>query len=302
MKNFFTVFFSSLLGVIIATVLVGLIFVFSITGAIKNALGGDEKKEFFAKSGSVLLLDLRDKIEERETNNPFSDFDFDNNKKQNLDVILRNLNKAEKDSAIKGIYLKTGDAEAGFGTLEEIRNALLKFKKSGKFVVAYSESYGQKSYYLASVANHVFLNPQGSFEWKGLSAQIMFFKKALENLNVEVQVFRHGKYKSAVEPFFLDKMSENNRLQTEAFMNSIWQTVISGVSKERGVGEQELNAMADGLSIRNAQDAVTKKLVDGLKYEDEVQSFLKEKLKLKEKDKIPYVKMSQYKKSRRKVL
>lgn len=300
MKNFFTVFFSSLLGVIIATVLVGLIFVFSITGAIKDAFGGKDELPYFPKAKTVLLLDFSGQVRDRETNNPFRDFDFANDEKLSLDLILENLKKAKQDTSVKGLYLKMGNGDGGFATVEEIRNAVLDFKQAGKFVVAYGEVYGQKSYYLASAADKIFLNPQGNLDFKGLSAQIMFYKKALENLNVEVQVFRHGKYKSAVEPFFLDKMSENNRQQTEAFLNSIWASVTNGISKQRGISAEELNRMADNLEIQNAQDALNKKLVDGLKYDDEVQSFLKEKLGLNEKDKIAFAKMSNYKRALKK--
>lgn len=300
MKNFFIVFFSSLLGVIISIVLVGLIFTLAVTSVIREAVGGEGIALEQLLPNSVLYMDLSSEIQERSGSNPFSGFDLSGNEKQSLDVILMSLKRAKSDTSIKGIYLKTGNMEGGFATLEEIRNALTDFKSSKKFIYAYSETYNQKSYYVASVADQIFLNPQGSLDWKGLSAQIMFFKNALEKMNVEIQIFRHGKYKSAVEPYFLDKMSENNRTQTEAFMNSIWASVVSGVSQSRGIPSEQLNSIADGLTIRKAADAVNNKLIDGLKYEDEVQQLIKERLKIKTGDKISFIKLAAYRKATRK--
>jgi protease IV len=297
MKNFFTVFFSTLLGVVISLTIVGLVFVFGIIGVFSNAMGGKEEKEFFAGPRSVLKIDFKGAFKERSSGSPFAAFSMNKSGGLSLDQVLLNLKKAKEDSAIKGIYLEMGALEAGFATLEETRNALLDFKQGGKFIVAYGETFSQKSYYLASAADKVFLNPQGGMELKGLSAQIMFYKKALENLNVEVQIFRHGKFKSAIEPFFLDKMSGDNRNQTEVFLNSIWASMVRGISKTRNVSTEELNKLADELAVKNPQDALDKKLVDGLKYEDEVETFIREKLGIKEKEKLAFVKMSQYKKA-----
>ena len=300
MKNFFTTFLSSFLGVFVAIFLVGMVFVFSIVGVFKSALEGKEQVAYKAKSKSILMMDFSNPIKERKTDNPFESFEsfgLEDGDHLSLDIILMNLKKAQKDTAIKGLYLKMSSAEGGFGTLEEIRNAILEFRKSGKFVVAYGEVYDQKSYYLASAADKIFMNPQGGMEMKGLSAQIMFFKNALEKLNVDVQIFRHGKYKSAVEPFFLDKMSENNRAQTEAFLQSIWSTIVGGISEQRGISKDEINKIADNMLIRKPEDAIRYKLIDGLKYDDEVQDYLREKIGLKPNAKIGYVKMKEYRKS-----
>lgn len=299
MKNFFTVFFSTLLGVVISCVIVGVIFIAMLFGAFKDAFGSKEDKQFFASSNSILKIELNGEIKERQNGNPLANFSFDDGDKLSLNLILTNLKKAKLDSAIKGIYLQMGNPSCGFATTEEIRNALLDFKTTGKFIVAYGEVLNQKAYYLATVADKIFVNPQGGMELKGLAAQIMFYKKALENLNVEVQIFRHGKYKSAIEPFFLDKMSEANRQQTETFLGSIWASFTKGISKQRNISTEEINKMADNLVIQNTQTALANKLVDGLKYEDEVQTFLKEKIGLKQNDKISYVKMEEYKKSKK---
>jgi protease-4 len=138
-----------------------------------------------------------------------------------LNDIIENLKKAKDDKNIRGIYLEISNPIAGFATLEEVRNALLDFKSSGKFIYAYSEVYSQKAYYLATTANKLYLNPQGGMEIKGLSSQIMFFKKMLDKLDMEVQIFRHGKFKSAIEPFMLDKMSDANRTQVETYLGSL---------------------------------------------------------------------------------
>ncbi len=211
-----------------------------------------------------------------------------------LDKIVENIKKAKEDSAVKGIYLNLTELNAGIATVEEIRNTLLDFKTSKKFIYAYSEVYSQKTYYLASVSDKVYLNPQGMLEFKGLSAQIMFYKKALENCNVEMQIFRHGKFKSAIEPFMLDKMSEANRLQTEVFMGSIWNSMLDGISKQRGISTTELNRIADNLALKNQKDAVSLKLVDGLLYEDEVHSEIRKKVGIAADQKINFVKLADY--------
>lgn len=295
MKNFFTSFFGAAFGVIIALVLIVIIIIGSIAGSIGKAFEQGEKKTEI-KANSVLYVDFKNVISDRTQDNPFANFNFSSlgEKPLGLDKIVENIKKAESDSLIKGIYLHLTDVNAGIATTEEIRNALLDFKKSKKFIYAYSEVYSQKSYYLASAADKIYLNPQGGMEFKGLSAQIMFYKKALENLNVDVQIFRHGKFKSAIEPFMLDKMSEANRLQTEVFMGSLWNSMLEGISKARGISKDELNSIADNLKLQNPNDALNLKLVDGLFYSDEVQVELKKKLGTKDAAKINFIKLADY--------
>jgi protease IV len=218
-----------------------------------------------------------------------------------LNEILKSIKKAETDTNIKGIYLDlNNDVAASAATLEEVRNALIGFKTSKKFIYAYAETYSQKSYYLASVADKIYLHPEGELTFKGLSAQIMYYKNALEKLNIEMQVFRHGKFKSAVEPFLLDKMSAPNRLQMETLLNSIWKNMLDAVSKQRGISTEELQSMADELKISSPDDAKQLKLVDELKYKDEVMDILKAKLGVKEKDKINFVSLNNYAKAKEK--
>ena len=194
----------------------------------------------------------------------------------------------------KRSFLEISNPIAGFATLEEIRNALIDFRSSGKFIYAYSETYSQKAYYIASTASKLYLNPQGTLEVKGLSSQIMFFKNMLDKLGVEVQVFRHGKFKSAIEPFMLDKMSEANRSQVETYLGSLWNHMLAGISKSRGITASEINNMADNLLIRNPSDALKYKLVDALKYEDEAMDDIKKAISIDQKEKIHFVSLEKY--------
>jgi protease-4 len=295
MKQFFGAFFGSILGLLITGIIVTLIVVALVMGALKDSMDGDTS--YKSKENTVLRLNLNGEIKERSVKNPFENLDLGPLMPKSgvgLNDILANLKKAKADKDIKGIYLEISEPVAGFATLEEVRNALLDFKSSGKFIYAYSEAYSQKAYYLASTASKLFLNPQGALEIKGLSSQMLFFKNMLEKLNVEVQIFRHGKFKSAIEPFMLDKMSEANRAQVETYLGSLWNHMITGISKSRAITINEINAMANDLLIRTPEDAVKYKLVDELKYEDEVFSTIRKTINLSETDKISFVTLDKY--------
>lgn len=299
MKNFFSTFFGAIVGVIVAGILCTIIFATIIVSSFKSQFNFGKEKEVRVKGNSVLMLKFKDPIKERSANNPFAELglgDFVGSKSGiGLDELMKSIKKAETDTAIKGIYLDLNDEIiASSATLEEVRNSLLQFKASKKFIYAYAEGYSQKSYYLASVADKIYLHPEGDFMFKGLSAQIMYYKNALEKINVEMQVFRHGKFKSAVEPYLLDKMSAPNRLQLETLLNSIWQHMLEGISKQRGVSVAELQSIADNLKIAFPADAQQLKLVDELKYKDEVTDALKQKLGIKEKQKINFVSLGDY--------
>ena len=303
-KLFFGAFFGSCLGILVTGVVITLIIVFSIIGSVKDAVKMGEEKTFALKDNAVLKLDLNGIISDRGSRNPLGDLDlgpFMPKGNIGLNDIITNLQKAKSDPKIKGIYLEVGSPSAGFATLEEIRNALLDFKSSEKFIYTYAEGYSQKGYYVATVADKVLLNPQGGMEIKGLSTQLMFFKNMLEKLNVEVQIFRHGKFKSAIEPFMLDKMSDANRAQVEIYLGSIWNQMVKGIGQQRGISAEAINAMADNMSVRSPEDALSLKLVDGLEYEDEVLSGIRKKLSIKEKDKINFVSLENYLNSGNKV-
>ncbi len=299
MKQFFGAFFGSVVGLIIATIIASIIIVAGVTSAFKGSFKDEDKP--LKKSNMVYHLEMSGDIRDREKPNPFEKFDFGPfNEKfgMGLNQIIKNIQKAKEDTAVKGIYITFKDFQSGKAALKEIRDAVLDFKKSGKFVIAYSEYYTQNYYYLASVADKVYMNQQGVMDWKGLTMNLMFFKKTLEKLGVEAQIFRHGKFKSAVEPFMLEKMSSENRLQSKTFLSGMWNTMLQDVSDSRGISVDDLNKYANELSLVKPEDALSKKFVDALVYEDEVMDELKKRLKLKEKDKINFISHNDYTKQR----
>jgi protease IV len=277
MKQFFKFTFASMLGFLLAGFLVFVIFL----GIIVSAVSMGKKETVVVPQKTILLLTLDQPINDRSSDNPFAHFNFnrpDVSAQLGLNDIVKNLKKAASDSKVKGIYLELTDIPAGQATIEEIRNALIEFKKSGKFIVAYSESFTQKSYYLASVADKIYLNPAGDMVFKGMVGQVMFFKGLLDKIDVEAQVIRHGKFKSAVEPFMLDKMSESSKVQTLAFISGMWNHMLSGISASRKVSVDELNAMANEYKIQSPENAVSLKMVDKLLYKDEVLDELKNRV------------------------
>lgn len=269
--------FASMLGFILSIV-IGFFIFMGIIGVIVSS--SKESKEPSLSSNSILHLKLENRIKDRPSNNPFDNIDFstfEDKTPLSLSKIIKNIDKAKNDERIAGIYLDITSLNASMAATEEIRGALAAFKESGKFIVSYSENYGQHEYYLASVANEVYLNPAGEMTFKGLSAQVMFFKDALERLSVDMQVIRHGKFKSAIEPFIREDMSPANREQMTVLVNSIWDYQINQMASSRNVSQEHLNKIADGLLIRHAEDAQKYQLVDALLYEDEVIALLKEK-------------------------
>ena len=300
MKQFFGAFFGSCLGILITGAIITAICIGLIVNAFSQAIKMDNHKGYKAKENTVLKINLNGDIKERSVKNPFGDLDlgpFMPKGTVGLTDIIESLKQAKTDKNIKGIYLEISEPIAGFATLEEVRNALLDFKTSGKFIYTYAEGYSQKGYYLASTANKLYLNPEGGLEIKGLSSQMMFFKNMLEKTGIEVQIFRHGKFKSAIEPFMLDKMSEANRAQVETYLGSLWNHMVDGIGKSRAITPKAINDMADHLSIRSPQDAVKYKLVDELKYEDEVFSAIKKMIHINETDKISFASLTDYSES-----
>ncbi|SDC96324.1 signal peptide peptidase SppA [Williamwhitmania taraxaci] len=268
MKSFFKTLLASILGVIIGSFLM-LFLLLMIVGAVVSS--GD--KPYEVKAGSVLHLKFDRQIVDRASKNPFegfSAFSMRPEKSMGLNEILSNIKKAKTDDNIKGIYLDLDIIPAGFATVQEIRNALIDFKTSKKFIVAYSDVFSQKAYFLASVSDKIYLNPEGELELLGLRSEVLFFKRALDKLGVEPQILRHGKFKSAVEPFMLDKMSPENREQQLTYMGSIWNEVAKGIAQERKLTVEGINAMANNLTIRNGKSAVDNGLIDSLFYKDQL--------------------------------
>ncbi|MCF8309131.1 MAG: S49 family peptidase, partial [Bacteroidales bacterium] len=275
MKQFFKFTFASALGFLVTFVILILI----VFGIISSTLSFTDSKTELVSEGSVLKMELDYPINDRGEATPnFTDFSSLMKKPIGLIDILENIDKARQDKKIEGIYLDLTNMQTGLASLQEIRNALKEFKESGKFVISYSENYTQKSYYLASVSDSVFLHPEGNFEFKGINAEIMFYKNLLDKIDVEAQVIRHGNFKSAVEPFVMDHMSEANRKQTSQFINSMWGEMVAAISESRGMPTDKLNNMADKLTVTKAGDALKHDFVDKLLYKDEVFDYYKERL------------------------
>lgn len=274
-----------------------LIFFFIMMGIIMSVASFSKKEVVVVPKNTVLHLKFDEEVADRSSNNPFSNLNVFNLKSSDtpgLNEILESLKKAKDDENIKGIYLDLGTVPSGIATVEEIRNALIDFKKSGKFIICYGEVFTQKAYYLASVADKIYLNPEGIIDFKGLNGEVMFYKGLLEKLDVDVQIIRHGKFKSAVEPFIYDKMSEPNKEQTLKYLTSIWDHLLDGISTYRKISKDDLNAIADSFSIKKAADAVTYKLADKLMYKDELLAELRTKLGLGDNDKISMLSLSKY--------
>lgn len=301
MKSFWGSFFGTLVGVVVTTIFLFLIII-GIAVSSVSQMSAKKERTVKVKHNSVLHVKFSQEIPERSSNDPFANFSFGDGFEKTpigLNDILANIEKAKDDKNIKGIYLDISSIPAGIATLEEIRNALLDFKDSsggnaGKFIVAYSEGYSQGAYYLATAADKIYVNPEGSVDFKGLSSQVMFFKNMLSKLEIEMQIFRHGKFKSATEPFFLDKMSAENRKQTTSYVSSIWNFILEGISKQRNISVADLNRYADNMLITDAESALQYKLVDAVVYKDEMLDILKDLSGAKTADKINYVDMHKY--------
>jgi len=293
MKQFFKFVLASIVGVFVTAVILILILV-----AIVVSAGSDKNAEVDAKS--VLHVSFNTPIPERTPNNPLAGLSFlgiGTDKTVGLNDILSDIKKAKTDDNIKGIFLDESYMLSGQATTEEIRNALLDFKKSGKFIVAYAEVYTQSFYYLATAADKIYLNPKGIFQFTGFSSQIPFFKGALDKLGIEAQVIKVGTYKSAVEPFVLTKMSDANREQVTSYLGSLYNYYLTGISNRRHISVDSLKAIADADKIQFPEDALKYKLVDGLKYKDEILNDLKQRTGIALKKKQPSIDLSEYTKA-----
>ena len=288
MGGFFKMFFASLLAMIVFCVIGFFIFLAMIAG-----LASSDKPA--VPKNSVLVLNIGQQFNEQELDNPLADLSGNSE----LSVpgvydVVRLIDKAARDEKIKGIYLQSGLNPNGFATSEEIRNALISFKKSGKFLIAYSEMMNQKSYHVANVADKIYVNPKGFFDWTGFSAELIFLKGTLDKLDIEPQIFYAGKFKSATEPFRTDKMTEENKLQTSVWLGDLYSHFLVKAAEARKTDTASLHQLANEAAIRRPQDAVDKKLIDGVKYDDEVKDEIKEKLKLGKYDKVNYISINSY--------
>lgn len=272
MKDFLKFTFASVLGVILAGVVFTILGIITLVGMVASA-----DTETVVKDNSVFVLDFKGNLSERVQQNMFQQLLGEEFESYGLEDVLASIKKAKENDKIKGIYLQPSYLNTSFASLEEIRNALLDFKESGKFIVAYADQYTQGMYYLCSVADKVIANPQGSLGWHGLASQPIFFKDLLDKIGVDVQVFKVGTYKSAVEPFIATEMSPANREQVTVFMESIWNTIVNDVSASRQISPDSLNAYADKyMDLQQATEYVKCGLADTLMYKDGVLAYLKQ--------------------------
>ncbi|MGB5480548.1 MAG: S49 family peptidase, partial [Eudoraea sp.] len=252
------------------------------------------------KKNSVLELQMKYPINDYTGNSEGDPFDILFDKSQGLDQILHAIKVAKEDDNIKGISINNNYITAGISTTQAIRKALSDFKESGKFIYAYGDYYLQKDYYLASVADSVFLNPVGAMDFKGLSAEVLYFKELQEKTGVKMEVIRHGKYKSAVEPFLSNEMSEANRTQIKELMGSIWGSIVSEIAVDRSITEENINIIADTLGGRKPEYAKASGLLDDIVYFDEYENRLKQALGIGKEDKLNSISLEDYTKISRK--
>ena len=292
MKSFFKMFFAALLAAIVF-VLLGFFVLVGVVGGLVGSL--TSSKEVQTGGKAVLVVDLNDAFQEQTVENPLSGLGaseaYD---KPGLYDVVRLIRYAKSDSSIKGIYLKSTGNANGFATSEELRNALADFKKSRKFVYAYGDVISEKAYYVANVADKIYCNPKGAVEWKGFAIEYLFMKKALDKLEIKPQIFYAGKFKSATEPFREEKMTQPNRIQSTELLNYLYNRLLTNTAAARGVDSGSLHAYANNYSIRTASDAAKYRLIDAVKYDDEVQSELKTKLGIKQDEKINFIPIAKY--------
>lgn len=275
MKHFWKYTLATITGVVIISV-VGFFIMMGIFGAIASSSEAPVK----IKEPSVYELELKGQLVDRSEDDPFtaafaSAMGQDAVQMIGLDDVLANIQKAKNDSLVKGIYLRGGQLMGGIASIREIRDALVDFKSTGKFIVAYADNYVQSNYYLASVADKILLNPQGMVDFRGIASELMFLKNTLDKLGIEMQVVKVGTYKSAVEPYIATQMSDANREQVTAYTRSIWNTMLNDLSTARAISVEQLNAYADEMmTLQPAEKLLAYRMVDSLVYANEADSVL----------------------------
>lgn len=298
-------FLRNLLAAILGS-MIGIFLLFFLMIMIFAAIGSMSEKEVVVKDNSVLVLNFKNEIKDYSDDNPFGNLSFTNlmsSNTQTLKDILFSIEKAERDDHIKGIVLESEFIRSNFGGmgfLREIRDKLKEFKESGKFVYAYNQlGYSQKGYWLASVADSVFMHPQGNIIFNGFGGTMSFYPDMLKKVGIEPEIIRHGKFKAAIEPFMLKKMSPENREQTMKYIGSLWNDCLSDISEMRNISVSELNELADAIAVRNPKTALENHFVDALYHQDQFTDLLRQKLGLaatdKDKAEIPYISLDKYK-------
>ena len=299
MKSFFKYVLATIVGFVIINILMFILF-FGFIGAL--ATMGDKTVEI--KDNTVLEINLSNSISDRTSTNPFDNLDFmsmKTNQAPGLNSILKSIRHAAGDPKIKGIYLNITDIQSyfmPFATAEEIRNALVDFKRSGKFIYSYTNlGYSQTGYYLATVADSVFVNPETPLMLMGLGSNLIFYKDLLDKIGIQAEIIKVGKYKSAVEPFTRTEISEANREQISAYINSLWGTMLKDIAASRHISVDSLNWLADNMNYRTTREEMAFGLYDGIWYEDQMLLFLKEKCQVAADKKLSLTSLSDYSKN-----
>ncbi|QBQ42179.1 signal peptide peptidase SppA [Sphingobacterium psychroaquaticum] len=294
MKSFLKYVLATITGIAVVFVLLFFILVAVISSTVSQMGSSTEAN---VPNNAVLYVSLNHVISERTAASPWEGIDLPGYgavKSLGLNDIVARIQAAKEDSRIKGIYFNPSSVNAGMATVKAIREALVDFKKSGKFIIAYSDVYTQKGYYLASVADSIYMNPEGSLDFKGLSSSVTFLKEALDKLGVDMQVVKVGTYKSAVEPFLLNEMSAANREQMTSYLNSTYDAFLANIAEGRKIPADSLRAIADNYLIRNADDAKRYKFIDDKLYKDELLTLMKKRLGVEEKKDIPTISLLDY--------
>lgn len=288
MKDFIKSVLATMVGIFGFFIVMGVLTMMSIIGMVASSSAAQNVEE-----NSVFVLNLSGTISDQGTDNPLSLFTGDDSQSTGLNNILSAIKKAKTNDDIKGIYIEAGALITNYATLQEIRNALADFRKSGKWIVAYGDYYTQGAYYVASVANKVYVNPKGIVDWHGIGAQTMFYKDFMAKFGVKCEVVKVGTFKSATETFTEEKMSDANRLQTQTFIDGTWQNICTAVSKSRGISIDSLNSYADSyLALQSTEMLVKTKMVDGMMYSDKVKDAVKKMMKLEKDDDIAQLTLS----------
>lgn len=297
-RKFWRIVFGTMVGFFLSCIIVSILSMFMFAAMIASM---STTSTVSVKDNSILKLDLQKNISEQAVENPFDMFgdEFSQYYQSSigLDDILACIKSAAKDPKIKGIYINSESVGAAPATLKEIHDALMEFKASGKFIYAYADSYAQGGYYLSSVADKVTMSTTGLIQFKGIAMQVMFYKGLIDKLDVDVQVIRHGKFKSAVEPFLTDKMSDANREQMTLLANTLWNTMVDDIAASRKLSTEEVNNIADGMFIGTAAKAVESKLIDKACYKSDVVEDLKKLVNVENDKDLHFTTLAEYTKA-----
>ena len=287
MKQFFKSVAATIIGIFASMIIMGILGFICLIGMMSASSNTPSLKK-----NSVMVMKLQGEIDDKTDDNWLGDLTGSKLNNLGMNNILSAIQKAKDDDHIKGIYLETGILQTDYATLQEIRNALNDFKKSGKWIIAYGDTYSQGAYYLASVANKVYVNPEGAIDWHGIASQPQYIKDVAAKFGVHFTVVKVGKYKSFTEMYTEDKMSDANREQVSRYINGLWQQVLTDVSQSRNINKDSLNHYADGLmALEDTKLLKTRKMVDGFCYYDQIRDVVRKQLDLKADEKISQASM-----------